>query len=91
MTSHMTSLQSFFLLGPEIILVAAALIAFLGGAFALLLLAMRKFPLPVALLRQDWIARLHTAEGPLPFGVALGAGAVIVYPQTNIWLSAMGG
>ena len=34
MTSHMSSLQSFFLLGPEIILVAAALIAFLGGAFA---------------------------------------------------------
>jgi NADH-quinone oxidoreductase subunit N len=34
MTSHMTSLQSFFLLAPEIILVVAALIAFLGGAFA---------------------------------------------------------
>jgi NADH-quinone oxidoreductase subunit N len=34
MTSHMSSLQSFFLLAPEIILVAAALIAFLGGAFA---------------------------------------------------------
>jgi NADH-quinone oxidoreductase subunit N len=30
----MSSLQSFFLLAPEIILVAAALIAFLGGAFA---------------------------------------------------------
>jgi NADH-quinone oxidoreductase subunit N len=34
MISHMSSLQSFFLLAPEIILVAAALIAFLGGAFA---------------------------------------------------------
>jgi NADH-quinone oxidoreductase subunit N len=34
MTSNMSSLQSFFLLAPEIILVAAALIAFLGGAFA---------------------------------------------------------
>ena len=32
MISHMSSLQSFFLLAPEIILVAAALIAFLGGA-----------------------------------------------------------
>ena len=63
----------------------------LGGAFALFLVATRKFPLPEALLRQEWIARLHKAEGPLPFGVALGAGAVIVYPQTTIWLSAMGG
>ena len=34
MTSNMSSLQSFFLLAPEIVLVAAALIAFLGGAFA---------------------------------------------------------
>jgi len=34
MTSHMSSLQSFLLLAPEIILVAAALVAFLGGAFA---------------------------------------------------------
>jgi NADH-quinone oxidoreductase subunit N len=30
----MSSLQSFFLLAPEIVLVAAALISFLGGAFA---------------------------------------------------------
>lgn len=34
MTSHMSSLQSFLLLSPEIILVAAALVVFLGGAFA---------------------------------------------------------
>ena len=34
MTSNMSSLQSFFLLAPEIVLVTAALIAFLGGAFA---------------------------------------------------------
>jgi len=34
MTSHMSSLQSFSLLAPEIVLVVAALVAFLGGAFA---------------------------------------------------------
>jgi NADH-quinone oxidoreductase subunit N len=34
MNSQMSSLQSFFLLAPEITLVAAALVAFLGGAFA---------------------------------------------------------
>jgi NADH-quinone oxidoreductase subunit N len=34
MTSTMTSTESFFLLAPEIVLVAAALVAFLGGAFA---------------------------------------------------------
>ena len=30
----MTSLESFTLLSPEIVLVAAALVAYLGGAFA---------------------------------------------------------
>jgi NADH-quinone oxidoreductase subunit N len=34
MNSQMSSVQSFFLLAPEIVLVAAALVAFLGGAFA---------------------------------------------------------
>ena len=65
--------------------------SFLGGLFALFLLAARKLPLPLLLLKQAWIARLHEPKSPVPFGVALGAGAVIVYPQTPIWLSAMGG
>jgi NADH:ubiquinone oxidoreductase subunit 2 (subunit N) len=34
MNAQLSSLQSFFLLAPEIVLVAAALVAFLGGAFA---------------------------------------------------------
>jgi len=34
MTSHMTTLQTFLLLAPELVLVAAALVAFLGGSFA---------------------------------------------------------
>jgi NADH-quinone oxidoreductase subunit N len=34
MTSHMTSLQTFFLLAPELVLVTAALVAFLGAGFA---------------------------------------------------------
>jgi NADH-quinone oxidoreductase subunit N len=34
MNAQLSSVQSFFLLAPEIVLVAAALVAFLGGAFA---------------------------------------------------------
>lgn len=65
--------------------------SFLGGALALFLLAMRKIPLPLVLLKHTWIARLHEPKGPVPFGVALGVGALIVYPETQIYLSALGG
>ena len=54
----------------------------LGGLIALILVAGRMVALPPAAMKQAWIARLHEPKGPLPFGVALGAGAVIVYPQT---------
>ncbi len=62
----------------------------LGGVLGLFFLAARTVALPIFLLNQPWIARLHEPRGPLPFGVALGVGAIIVYPQTSMWLSAMG-
>jgi prepilin peptidase CpaA len=60
-----------------------------GGLLAMFLLSARQFPLPLALQRQPWIARLHEPRGGVPFGVALGLGGVIVYPQTAIWLSTL--
>ena len=68
-------------------LIAASI---LGGLLALLILAARQFPLPLALLRWPWIVRLHEPRTGMPFGVALGAGAIIVYPQTAIWVGALG-
>ena len=62
----------------------------LGGVLALLILAARQFPLPLVLMRWSWIVRLHEPRNGMPFGVALGAGAIIVYPQTAIWLGALG-
>ena len=61
-----------------------------GGLLALFLLSARQFPLPLVLQRQPWIACLHEPRGGVPFGVALGLGGVIVYPQTAIWLSTLG-
>lgn len=57
----------------------------LGGALSLLLLAMRRLPLPVMLSGQDWIARLHDAKGGVPYGVALAAGVFLILPQTEIF------
>jgi prepilin peptidase CpaA len=60
-----------------------------GGALTLLLLQFRKLPLPGALARQEWIQRLHDQAGGVPYGIALAAAALCVYPQTD-WMSALG-
>jgi prepilin peptidase CpaA len=56
--------------------------AILGGALTLLILQARKLPLPNFLARQPWIARLHALETGIPYGIALAAAGLIVYPDT---------
>ncbi|MFK5979594.1 MAG: prepilin peptidase [Rhizobiaceae bacterium] len=56
--------------------------AFMGGVLAIVMLRLRSVPLPDRVAKVDWIARLYNAESGVPYGVALGAAAVFVYPQT---------
>jgi prepilin peptidase CpaA len=58
-----------------------------GGALTLAILQFRKLPLPAALARQGWILRLHETEGGVPYGIALAAAALAVYPKTG-WMPA---
>ncbi|MEI9990712.1 MAG: prepilin peptidase [Rhizomicrobium sp.] len=60
----------------------------MGGGLSVLILAMRRVPLPASLGSQGWIARLHDAKGGIPYGVALAAGAVLILPQTEIFKMA---
>jgi len=57
-----------------------------GGALTLLILQFRKLPLPAVLARQVWIQRLHEAEGGIPYGIALAASALAIYPTT--WMQS---
>ena len=66
--------------------VAAALI---GGAMTLLLLEFRRRLLPPVLARQAWVQRLHEPDGGVPYGIALAAAALIVYPSTP-WMNGAG-
>jgi len=59
-----------------------------GGALTLLLIQFRKLPLPEALARQSWILRLHETGGGVPYGIALAAAALTVYPKTA-WMPAL--
>jgi len=59
-----------------------------GGALTLLLLQFRQWPLPVAFAGQPWLARLHAKETRIPYGIALAAGALMIYPETE-WMKAV--
>lgn len=59
-----------------------------GGALTLFLIQFRLLPLPAMLARHGWIMRLHEKGGGVPYGIALAAAALIVYPKTG-WMSAI--
>jgi prepilin peptidase CpaA len=72
-------------------LAAYALVASLmGGALTLLLLALRRLPLPAVLTRQAWLLKLHDDRSGVPYGVALAAGLFFILPQTEIFRLAAG-
>jgi prepilin peptidase CpaA len=61
----------------------------LGGALTLLIVQFRAMPLPPLLSGQDWAERLHQEGGGVPYGIALAAAALLVYPQTQ-WMTTLG-
>jgi prepilin peptidase CpaA len=61
-----------------------------GGALTLAVLVLRKLPLPAFAVRWDWLARLHEPKTGVPYGIALAAAALFVYPQTAIWSAVVG-
>lgn len=61
--------------------------SFFGGVLTLLILQLRRWPLPYPLAGQAWLVRLQTARGA-PYGVALMIGALLVYPDTE-WMKAI--
>jgi prepilin peptidase CpaA len=69
---------------PEYALMASIV----GGVLTILIITLRRLPLPVSLMEQRWILKLHDARGAIPYGVALAAGAFLVLPQTEIFRMA---
>lgn len=68
----------------------ALAVSLFGGALTLGLLAARKYPLPLFAARVPWIARLHDHKTGIPYGIALAAAALLVYPHTPLWIQAIG-
>lgn len=72
-------------LGWEHSLAYFVIAAFLGGVLTIAILRIRALPLPDAIVNVGWIARLYRADEGIPYGIALAAAAIMVYPQT-LWM-----
>ena len=57
-----------------------------GGVLTLAMIRFRLMPLPQMLADQDWVKRLHRLDGGVPYGIALAASALLIYPHTA-WMA----
>jgi prepilin peptidase CpaA len=60
-----------------------------GGALTLVIMRFRLMPMPALLQGQEWAMRLHRVDAGVPYGIALAAAALTVYPHT-IWMKPLG-
>ena len=63
-------------------------VAIAGGVMAVAFRMARSVPLPRVFLGEAWAIRLHRTGGGIPYGLALAAGALLVYPHT-VWFASL--
>ncbi len=66
-----------------------AMVAICGGLLAIVLLAFRRVQLPEMVRQQSWIACLHDPKAGMPYGIALAAAALWVWPTTKLFSGLM--
>jgi prepilin peptidase CpaA len=60
----------------------------LGGMLTIALLSFRSHPLP-RFVRWPWLLRLHHHKTGIPYGIALAAAGLAIYPETTLWKLAV--
>jgi prepilin peptidase CpaA len=56
-----------------------------GGVLTVAILFLRQHPLPEFAARQSWIMRLHDSKAGVPYGIALGVAALVLFPHSTLW------
>jgi prepilin peptidase CpaA len=75
-------------LGFDPLLAWFALFALFGGALTVAVVLYRGQLLPPRLLNVEWLARLHHPKSGVPYGVALSAGTLLLWP-TTAWFAKL--
>ena len=60
-----------------------------GGLLTIAILLLRAVPLPGFALGWAWLCRMHDRRTGVPYGIALAAAALVVYPQSELWTAAL--
>ena len=76
-------------LGLDHLLPYLLIAAIAGGLLALVILLYRSMLPPLWLARQGWAMNLHRAKTGIPYGIALAAAGLHVFPSTG-WFGAAG-
>jgi prepilin peptidase CpaA len=71
--------------GYESLPLYMAMVAICGAVLAIVLIGFRRVELPPSVLQREWIARLHDRKAGMPYGIALAAAALWVYPSTRLF------
>jgi prepilin peptidase CpaA len=77
-------------LGFDLLMPYLLYASLLGGVLTILIIRFRTLPLPSWLSRHPWIARLHEVDAGVPYGIALAAAALLVYPASPLMQVAGG-
>ena len=75
-------------IGPENLFPYIFYVALAGGMIATAFSSVRSVPLPRLFLGEAWALRLHRCDSGIPYGMALAAGALLVYPHT-VWFASL--
>jgi prepilin peptidase CpaA len=75
-------------IGPDNLFPYIFWVAMAGGMIATAFSSARSVPLPRVLLGEAWALRLHRPDTGIPYGIALAAGALLVFPQT-VWFASL--
>jgi prepilin peptidase CpaA len=62
--------------------------ALFGGVLTVALIAFRRFEVPMTWHDRAWIARLHSRESGVPYGVALALAGLVVLGDT-VWVTGL--
>lgn len=60
-----------------------------GGVLTVTLLLFRMLPLPQIAISQAWLVKLHHPRTGVPYGIAMAAAALLVYPSTPWFLNVV--
>jgi len=72
-------------LGPSALLTWVLWVGVFGGLLAVMVVCMRRIPLSAGLADGTWLGRLHDRENGIPYGIAMAAAAVLIYPATELF------